>query len=173
MNKLKVFTYILLFLGCSVHAEDIFLIPDESPIQLASVGPAHGDVATFKGDVIISGRFVIGWKFLDGEPFQLEARLYPDDQSKMLLPHEAGQSQVEELYLSPAEEAAKTILTEDQARKLLKKEIVTTSGNAIVQVGSYSTAIECDRRWYMVDIIKLVSPELLASVSGEEYGFGC
>ena len=73
----------------------------------------------------------------------------------MNLPYEKGRLPVEELYLSAPEKAAQLLLPVDQAKKILNKELITAKGTATIEITGYTSAIDCDQRWYMADIVRV------------------
>ena len=154
-------------------AGESFKTNEPSPLKLDSFEKERNSTAKFTGEVILSGGFSIGWAFIDGEPFDLVARLYPDNSSLKLLPHAVSSGNVKELRLSDAKNAAKSLLNTEQAKKLLSKEIVTINGSTTVKVSNYTTAIDCDRRWYMADLVEVIAPPLVAKASVKELELRC
>ena len=154
-------------------AEDEFVIPSGSSFKVASEGEMHGDYTTFTGSTIVAGKFIIGWQFVDDEPEYLKALIYTDLKSSNALPYEKGQEKVSELILADPEKAAMLILNPDQAKKILSKELITTSGETIVKVKNFETAIECDNRWYRTSIIEVVVTRIVADSTNQEHNYGC
>lgn len=164
---------ILILISVSVQAEDTFNIPSSSSLKLIEVGPSRGDLATFNGEAILSGKYVIGWKIIDEEPYQLEARLFLNEESQAQLPHEDSKPQVKELSLAHSDQVAGLLLSEVQSEKLLAKEIITISGEATIRINNFASGIDCDQRWYMANLIEVITPTVVANVSETEYQFGC
>lgn len=177
IRRMLIFRILILAISMLVSipslAKDKFILSENSRLKLIEVGEKHGDMATFSGKEIVEGEFIIGWKFIDEQPYQLEARLYPINESKLNLPYEEGGVPIGELYLSTPEKAAQLLLPEDQARKILNRELVTAKGTATIEISGYTTAIDCDRRWYMADIVRVSSSIKAATTSTTEYSYGC
>lgn len=170
---MRIILIFIALISAPSFAKDEFFIPDTSNFKLNRVGEETGSVAYFSGDAIIAGDFVIGWKIIDDEPYQLEARFYPTEKTASILPHEEGKPIVKELYLSAPEQAAKILLTSDQVRKVLNKELVTINGTAQIKINNYASAIDCDKRWYMAKVIKVIVPITVSKTSSSEHNYGC
>jgi hypothetical protein len=142
-----------------------------SPLKLAS--PRHGRIAHFVGRVQLSGRFFVGWELITDKRSYLRVIFFPDKDSMTVLPHAVESGPVKELLFPKAEEAASILLDRQIAQRILTKEVMSARGEAIVTVGNYRTVVECDHRWYIVDLISASTTSRIIADTHENGRFGC
>jgi hypothetical protein len=142
-----------------------------SPLKLAN--PRHGRVAHFAGQVRLSGKFFVGWEFAGRKPTYLRVVLFPDADSAKLLPHAADGGPVRELLFPDAARAAVILLDRETAQKILAGERSSAGGEAIVTIGNYRTAVECDHRWYLAELLSASRSSQLVAGTPENGRFGC
>jgi hypothetical protein len=171
MNGLLILVALLLVATLSFAASNDFSTEQPSPLKLAN--PRHGRVAHFVGQVRVSGKFFVGWEFAGRKPAHLRAVFFPDADSAKLLPHAAESGPVEELLFADAARAAAILLDGETAQKILAKELSGAGGEAIVTIGNYRTVVECDRRWYLAELLSASSAARIVAGMPENRRFGC
>jgi hypothetical protein len=155
---------------CLAASSD-FLTERPSPLKLAN--PRHGRVAHFAGRIRLSGKFFVGWEVAGRKPAHLRVAFFPDADSAKLLPHAAESGPVEELLFPDAERAAAILLDRETSQRILAGERSSAGGEAIVTIGNYRTAVECDHRWYLAELLSASRVSQLAAGRREDGRFGC
>jgi len=172
MTKRLLALLVLLALATpSFAASNDFSTEQPSPLKLAN--PRHGRVAHFVGSVRVSGKFFVGWEFVGRKPAHLRAAFFPDPDSAKLLPHAAESGPVRELLFPEAARAAAILLDRETAQKLLAKELSSAGGEAIVTIGNYRTAVDCDHRWYLAELLSASRVSQIVAGTREDRRFGC
>jgi hypothetical protein len=137
-----------------------FTTDKASPLKLAN--PRHGRVTHFAGIVQLSGRFLVAWQRGNHDLRGLRVAFFPDRDSAVLLPHASEGGPVKELVFPNAGQAAALLLDKDTAHRIFAKEQVSAAGEATVTIHDYRTAVACDHRWYMADLISVARAALVA-----------
>jgi hypothetical protein len=170
-KRLLVLLALLAVVTPCLAASSDFVTEQPSPLKLAN--PRHGRVAHFVGKVRLSGKFFVGWELVGHKPTHLRAVLFPDADSSKLLPHAADGGPVRELLFPDAARAAAILLDRETAQKILAKELSSAGGEAIVTIGNYRTAVECDHRWYLAELLSASSVSQIVAGTREDGRFGC
>src|SRR6266849_3530005 len=98
---------------------------------------------------------------------------FPDKDSAALLPHAAGDGPVKELFFSNAEQAASLLLDPATTQKILVKDLLSATGEAMVAIRDYQTVVECDHRWYMARLVSASKRPQIVAGTRENVRFGC
>jgi hypothetical protein len=170
-SRLLVLLVLLAVVTPCLSASNDFLTERPSPLKLAN--PRHGRVAHFAGQVRLSRKFFVGWELSGRKPAHLRVVFFPDADSTGLLPHAAESGPVQELLFPNAERAASILLDRETSQKILARERSSAGGEAIVTIGNYRTAVECDHRWYLAELLSASSSSQIVAGTREDGRFGC
>jgi hypothetical protein len=155
----------------SLSAAERFTTDRPSPLKLAKPGKEPDAPVQFRGQVQISGRFQVEWKFRDRG--HLAAVFFPDKESIGLLPYAAGSRPVEELLLVNSEDAVAILLEPATAQRILAKNLLAAEGRASVTIGDYKVAVVCDHRWYMARLVSAAKIETVVADVRRTTSAGC
>jgi hypothetical protein len=170
---------LFMFVACVVLATPCLSAPDRyttdkpSPLKLAKPGKEQDGPVHFRGQVQISGRFLIGWEIINRNRQYLRVLFRPDKESAALLPYAAGSGPVKELLLSNSEQAVSLLLDAASAQRILAKELIDAEGEATGTIHDYSTVVECDHRWYMAHLVSASKSEKIVIGARERNSVGC
>lgn len=154
-------------------APDGFVTDKPSPLKLAKPGKEAGAPVQFRGQVLLSGRFQVGWESVNRRGGHLRAVFFPDRESIGLLPHAAGGGPVDELLFSNAEQAVSILLDPATAQRILAKDLLDVAGGATVTIRDYRTVVECDHRWYLAHLVSASKNENIVVGAREKGSVGC
>jgi hypothetical protein len=145
----------------------------EKPTPLKPLKPAKddGNGTRFAGSVQLSGQFLIVWELKNDKAFFRQITFFPDAGSAALLPHPAGDKTVAELLLTNREQAGAMLRDLVTVEKALPGEQLASEGAATVTIRNYRTAVECDHRWYLAELVSAVRKDIV--VSAREAHPGC
>jgi hypothetical protein len=91
-----------------------------------------------------------------------------------LLPHPAETGAVKELILSNREQAVSILLDDPAAaQRILAKEQISATGEAIVIIRDYRTDVECDHRWYIAQLVSASKKQQIVADARDNRHFGC
>ena len=157
----------------TLSAPERFTTDKPSPLKLARPGKEPDAAVRFRGQVQISGRFQVEWKFIARDRGHLSALFFPDKESIGLLPYAAGSRPVEELLLANSEEAVAILFEPATAQRILAKDLLAAEGRATVTIGDYRAVIECDHRWYMARLVSALKIETMVADVRRTTSAGC
>jgi hypothetical protein len=157
----------------SLSASQRFTTDKPSPLKLVAPGKEPGAPVQFRGQVQISGRFQVEWKFIARDRGHLFAVFFPDKESIGLLPYAAGSRPVEELLLANSEDAVAILFEPATARRILAKNLLAAEGRATVTISDYRVVVECDHRWYMAHLVSVLKIENMVAGVRQTTGAGC
>jgi hypothetical protein len=156
-----------------LSAPERFTTDKPSPLKLAKPAKEPGSAVRFLGQVQISGRFQVEWKFITRDRGHLSARFFPDKESIGLLPYAAGSRPVEELLLANSEDAVAILFEPATAQRILAKNLLAAEGQATVTIGDYRVVVECDHRWYMARLVSASKIENMVAGVRRTTSVGC
>jgi len=156
-----------------LSAPESFTTDKSSPLKLSKPGKDPDAPVRFDGQVDISGRFQLEWKFIARDRGHLFALFFPDKESVGLLPYAAGSRPVEELLLSNSEEAVAMLLEPATAQRMLAKDLPDAEGEATVTIRDYRVVVECDQRRYMARLVAAARIEKRVAGVRQKSSLGC
>lgn len=117
---------------------------------------AAEEIARFEGQARVAAVAHFAWT-ADGEsePAQLFAVLQLDAEALNRLPRLG--SPVPILLVIESEEAARRLLPEDSAKKLLERRLENGSWKVELDIETYLSGVDCDRRWHAVEFGRVFS----------------
>jgi hypothetical protein len=155
---------------CALAAER-FTSDKPTPLKRLKPGKDDGNTVRFAGSVRLTGQFSMLWELKNDKPIYRRITFFPDAGSAALLPRPAGDKAVAELLLANPEPAGAMLRDLATVEKQLPREQIASEGAATVTIRDYRTAVECDHRWYLAELVSAVRKEIV--VSAREAHPGC
>lgn len=171
-------------------AEDVsYVALEKTPLKLKYTD--KNDVAYFSGQIAIEGNYEVTYDSWDAEKLEIHVSFYPTEKSANQLPFPTNNKHSDnyppqELILTNSKQAARLLLSESENKKLMSditkfdqytQEQKTTwlqnfmpfKGFARIKIANYSTAVDCDSRWYSARLLAVMhkSKELVDNYSGQ------
>ncbi|NVJ58829.1 MAG: hypothetical protein HWE27_00485 [Gammaproteobacteria bacterium] len=128
-----------------------FNLPDNGSFTIKK--STHPEITEFEGVAVVSGTYIFKWEHDHGGEY-LSLKLKLDEKSKSHLPSYKDH-EIRVLTLSKPEYLASKLLSKEVEGKLLSQSLAELSGYAKLKVANLSSAVDCNVRWYMVDVIKV------------------
>jgi hypothetical protein len=154
---------------CALAAER-FTSDKPTPLKRLKPGKDDGNAVRFSGSVQLAGQFFMVWKQENGRTVYRQITFYPDPGSAALLPHPADERPVAELELTNREQAGAMLRDLVTLEKAMERGETGSAGAATVTIRNYLTAIECDHRWYVAELVSVVRKDIVASVRAARPG---
>lgn len=155
---------------CALAAER-FTSAKPTPLKRLKPAKDDGNAVRFAGGVRLSGQFLMLWKQENGRPVYRRITFYPDPGSAALLPHPADETPVVELEFTNRERASALLRDLVTVEKPLPREETASAGAATVTIRNYQTAVECDHRWYLAELVSVARKDIV--VGAREAHPGC
>jgi hypothetical protein len=155
---------------CALAAER-FTSDKPSPLTRLKPGKDDGEMVRFAGSVQLSGQFAMLWELKDDKPIYRRITFFPDAGSAARLPHPAGDKPVAEVLLMNREQAGTMLRDLVTVEKQLPREQIASEGAATVTIRDYRTAVDCDHRWYLAELVSAARKEIV--ISAREAHPGC
>ncbi|HOY70101.1 MAG TPA: hypothetical protein PL131_05475 [Methylotenera sp.] len=171
-----VISLIFVFVFTQAHADDVsYLAIEKTPLKLKNIDQ-YGK-ASFSGSILIDGDYQVGLGGYDDEPLKPKVLFYPNPTSMNFLPTPHSSSPgydtpPDVILFTNGDKAAKLLLSSSEYKELMKQKkqfdnytleekhanhlnLKTFRGAAQLKIDRYTTAIECDSRWYSARLISL------------------
>jgi hypothetical protein len=166
----------LLVVGASLampcgFAAERFTSDKPTPLARLKPGKDDGNAVRFSGSVQLAGQFFMVWKQENAGPAYRQITFYPDPGSAGLLPHPADEKPVAELEFTNREQAGTMLRDLVTLEKPLPRGEMGAAGAASVTIRNYWTAVECDHRWYLAELVSAARKDIV--VSAREAHPGC
>jgi hypothetical protein len=155
---------------CALAAER-FRSDKPTPLKRLKPGKDHGDTVRFAGSVPLTGRFAMLWELKDDKPIYRRITFFPDPGSAALLPRPVGDKAVAEVLLTNREQAGARLRELATVEKRLPREQIASEGAVTVTIRDFRTAVECDHRWYLAELVSAARKDIV--VSAREAHPGC
>ena len=124
--------------------------------SFAKRSAAAEDIARFEGQARVAAVAHFGWTTeSESEPAQLFAVLQLNAEALNRLPRLGSPAPI--LLMIESEEAARRLLPEDSAKKLLERSLETGSWKVELDIEAYLSGVDCDRRWHAVEFGRVFS----------------
>ena len=158
----------LLIVGACVampcgFAAERFTSDKPTPLKRLEPGKEDGNAVRFGGSVQLSGQFLVVWERRNDKPLYRQITFFPDAGSAALLPHPVGDKAVAELLFTNREKAGAMLRDLATVEKALARERIGSEGAATVTLRNYRTAVECDHRWYLAELVSAAKQEIVVS----------
>ena len=158
----------LLIVGACVampcgFAAERFTSDKPTPLKRLEPGKEDGNAVRFGGSVQLSGQFLVVWERRNDKPLYRQITFFPDAGSAALLPHPVGDKAVAELLFTNREKAGAMLRDLATVEKALAREQIGSEGAATVTLRNYRTAVECDHRWYLAELVSAAKQEIVVS----------
>ena len=147
---------------CGFAAER-FTSDKPTPLKRLEPGKEDGNAVRFGGSVQLSGQFLVVWERRNDKPLYRQITFFPDAGSAALLPHPVGDKAVAELLFTNREKAGAMLRDLATVEKALARERIGSEGAATVTIRNYQTAVECDHRWYLAELVSAAKQEIVVS----------
>ena len=155
---------------CGVAAER-FTSAKPTPLKRLKPGKDDGNAVRFSGSVQLAGQFFMVRTQANGRAVYRQITFYPDPGSAALLPHPTDEKPVAELEFTNREQAGAMLRDLVTLEKPLPRGETGSSGAAAVTIRKYWTAVECDHRWYLAELVSAARKDIV--VSAREAHPGC
>lgn len=152
-------------------AAERFTSDKPTPLKRLKPGKDDGQTVRFGGTVQLTGQFAMMWELKNDKPIYRRITFFPDAGSAALLPRPAGDKAVVELLLTNPEQAGAMLRDLATREKALPREQLASDGAATVTIRDYRTAVECDHRWYLAELVSAVRKDTV--VAAREAHPGC
>jgi hypothetical protein len=153
------------------RAAERFTSDRPTPLKRLAPGKDDGNGVRFGGSVQLSGQFSMVWERRNDKPFYRRITFFPDAGSAALLPRPVGDKAVAELLFTNPERAGAMLRDLVTLEKALPREQTASEGAATVTIRDYRTAVECDHRWYLAELVSAVRKDIV--VGAREAHLGC
>ncbi len=147
---------------CASAAER-FTSEKPTPLKRLKPGKDDGNAVRFGGSVQLAGQFFMVWKRESDKPVYRQVTFYPDAGSSALLPHPADEKPVSELDFTNREQAAAMLRDLVTDERPLPRGETGSAGAATVTIRNYLTAVACDHRWYVAELVSATRKEIVIS----------
>jgi len=165
----------LLLIACiatpGAIAAERFTADNPTPLKQLKPGKDDGTTVRFAGSVQLTGRFAMLWELRNDRPIYRRITFFPDAGSAALLPRLAGDKPVAEVLLTNPDRAGAMLRDLITAETRLPREQIASEGAAMVTIRDYRTAVECDHRWYLAELVSAAQKDIV--VSAREAHPGC
>jgi hypothetical protein len=155
---------------CALAAER-FTSDKPTPLKRLKPGKDDGTMVRFAGSVQLTGQFSMLWELKNDKPIYRRITFFPDAGSAALLPRPAGDKAVVEVLLTNPERAGAMLRDLITRETSLPREQLASEGAATVTIQDYRTAVECDHRWYLAELVSAARKDIV--VGAREAHPGC
>jgi hypothetical protein len=155
---------------CALAAER-FTSDKPSPLTRLKPGKDDGNMVRFAGSVQLTGQFAMLWELKNDKPIYRQITFFPDAGSAARLPHLVGDKAVAEVLFTNREQAGAMLRHLVTVEKRLPREQIASEGAATVTIRDYRTAVDCDHRWYLAELVSAARPDIV--VGAREAHPGC
>ncbi len=145
---------------CGLAAER-FTSAKATPLRRLKPGKDDGDAVRFGGSVQLAGQFFMVWKREGDKPVYRQVTFYPDAGSAARLPHPADEPPVTEVEFTNRDQAAAMLRELVTDEKPLPRGETGSAGAAMVTIRNYQTAVACDHRWYLAELVSASRKEIV------------
>lgn len=152
-------------------AADRFSSDKPTPLKRLKPGTDDGDAVRFAGSVQLTGQFSMVWELKNDKPVYRRITFFPDPGSAALLPRPAGDKAVTEVLLTNRKRAGAMLRDLATRETTLPRDQIASEGAATVTIRDYRTAVECDHRWYLAELVSAARKDIV--VSAREAHLGC
>ena len=163
---------LLFALSLFAPREPLIVVPENTPFAIEGAEQEYGNPVRFKGELRFEGRYQFDWLVIDGKPESLELRIFPNEADLKLIPFDEDRP-VSELLVRNAEVVARSILGGTDAQRLLGGKVLVKAGVGVFRVGAMETAVDCDYRSYVVDVIVAEPAQFLVDIEIMPLRVGC
>jgi hypothetical protein len=147
---------------CALAAER-FTSDKPTPLRQLKSGTDDGNAVRFGGSVQLTGQFAMLWELKNDKAAYRRITFFPDAGSAALLPHPAGDKAVAELLLTNPDKAGAMLRDLATRETALPREQIASEGAATVTIREFRTAVECDHRWYLAELVSAVPKDIVVA----------
>ena len=152
-------------------AAERFTSDKPTPLKRLKPGKDDGNLVRFAGSVQLTGQFAMVWELRNDKPVYRRITFFPDAGSAALLPRPAGDKPVAEVLLTNPDTAGPLLRDLATAEKHLPREQIASDGAVTVTVRDYRTAVDCDHRWYLAELVSAAKKDIV--IAAREAHPGC
>jgi hypothetical protein len=159
----------IVLLRPNAHPQDneAMILPAGSPMRLVSFPRDFYSTAAFRGQFTLSGKYEIG-----ADSDNTVATVWPDEQSRKLLPYWRLHGGPRGIDVSNAEAFAEAVIPREMLQKLKAGKMPSVRGRVTIVADDYKSTIECDAANFSARFVSVVKPpvRVAAKPTSEE---GC